>query len=70
MYSLLRNFAENNINLKKIESRPIKNSPWKYILYLDFEGSIFNEEVISTLKFIQENSKYCKVLGNYAKNPE
>ena len=70
LYSLLRNFAENNINLKKIESRPIKNSPWKYILYLDFEGSIFNEEVKSALKLIQENSKYFKVLGNYAKNPE
>ena len=65
LYSLLRYFAENNINLNKIESRPIKNSPWEYLLYLDFEGSIYNEEVKNSLKQIEQNSSYFKLIGNY-----
>lgn len=67
LYSLLNHFAENNINLKKIESRPIKNSPWKYLLYVDFDGNINTIEVKNALKLIQKNSEYFKLLGNYKK---
>lgn len=65
--SLLTHFAENNINLKKIESRPIKNSPWKYLLYVDFEGNLNSIEVKNALELIQKNSGYFKLLGNYKK---
>ena len=37
LYNLLRYFAENNINMIKIESRPNKHESWKYLLYVDFE---------------------------------
>ena len=67
LYSLLKHFAENNINLKTIESRPIKNSPWKYLLYVDFEGNLNSIEVKNALKLIQKNSGYFKLLGNYKK---
>lgn len=67
LYSLLNHFAENNINLKKIESRPIKNSPWKYLLYVDFDGNLNSIEVKNALKLIQKNSEYFKLLGNYKK---
>ena len=45
LYNLLRHFAENNINMIKIESRPSKDQPWQYLLYVDFEGNIENEDV-------------------------
>lgn len=65
--SLLNHFAENNINLKSIESRPIKNSPWKYLLYVDFDGNLNNIEVKNALELIKNNSGYFKLLGNYKK---
>ena len=34
----LRPFSEKGINLKKIESRPVKNGAWEYVFFLDFEG--------------------------------
>lgn len=65
LYNLLRYFAENNINMIKIESRPNKHESWKYLLYVDFEGRLENSEVKNALNLIEENSGYFKIIGNY-----
>ena len=65
LYNLLRHFAENNINMIKIESRPSKNEPWQYLLYVDFEGNVENEDVKKAIKLIEEKSEYFKLLGCY-----
>lgn len=65
LYNLLRYFAENNINMIKIESRPSKNEPWQYLLYVDFEGNIENEDVKKAIKLIEGKSEYFKLLGSY-----
>lgn len=68
LYKLLRHFTENNINLKKVESRPINNLPWKYVLFLDFEGNLDSEKVKNALSIIEEKSRYFRLLGNYKGN--
>ncbi|WP_291653994.1 prephenate dehydratase [Clostridium sp.] len=65
LYNLLRYFADNNINMIKIESRPNKHESWKYLLYVDFEGSLENSEVKKALNLIEENSGYFKIIGSY-----
>lgn len=65
LYNLLRYFAENNINMMKIESRPNKDESWKYLLYVDFEGNLDNTFVKSALNLIEKNSIYFKIIGNY-----
>lgn len=67
LYNLLRHFAENNINMIKIESRPSKNEPWQYLLYVDFEGNIESEDVKKAIKLIEGKSEYFKLLGSYKK---
>lgn len=67
LYNLLRHFAENQINMVKIESRPSKNQLWEYVLYVDFEGNINDENVKSAINLIEEKSKYFKLLGCYKK---
>ena len=67
LYNLLRHFAENNINMIKIESRPSKNEPWQYLLYVDFEGNVENDDVKKAIKLIEGKSEYFKLLGNYKK---
>lgn len=68
LYKLLRHFAENDINMIKIESRPMKNGPWKYFLYVDFEGNLLCSKVKKALNLIEQNSAYFKLLGSYKKN--
>ena len=68
LYKLISYFAENNINMIKIESRPMEEMTWHYFLYVDFDGNIENQEVITALNLIKENSPYFKLLGGYRKN--
>ncbi|GEP62965.1 chorismate mutase [Clostridium beijerinckii] len=67
LYKLLRHFAENNINMMKIESRPMENGAWKYFLYVDFEGNLENEQVKKALNLIEQSSAYFKLIGGYRK---
>ncbi len=63
----LLGFKDNRINLTKIESRPIKNRPWEYSFYLDFEGSIQDNKVKRTLKRLRNHASFLKILGSYPK---
>ncbi len=62
---LLQVFAENGINLVKIESRPMKNRPWKYFLYLDFEGEFFSANAQKALEEIKNKAGFFQLLGAY-----
>ena len=68
LYKLLSHFAENNINMIKIESRPMEQGTWNYFLYVDFDGNIDSSEVTTALNLIKQNSPYFKLLGAYRKN--
>ncbi|MBU3102098.1 MULTISPECIES: prephenate dehydratase [Clostridium] len=65
LYHVLKHFAENDINLMKIESRPIKDKPWEYFFYIDFQGNINENKIINAIDLIKKNSRYFKILGNY-----
>lgn len=70
LFEVLKCFAERKINLTKIESRPSKNEPWKYIFFLDCEGHIKDPEVADCL---EEMQKYCIQvvwLGSYPKGKQ
>ena len=67
LYNVLRYFSENNINMVKIESRPIREKEWKYFFYVDFEGNLEQDAVNEALQLIDENSKYFRLLGAYKK---
>jgi chorismate mutase/prephenate dehydratase len=62
--------AKRNINLMKIESRPIIGKPWEYNFYLDFEGHRGEERVQKALKELGMNSTFLKILGSYPKAKE
>ena len=65
LYNLLKYFAENNINMLKIESRPIKHTPWEYYFYIDLEGNIHDDTVKKAIEQIKHDCHYFRILGNY-----
>ncbi|MFH1626244.1 MAG: prephenate dehydratase [Pseudomonadota bacterium] len=65
LHRMLEPFARNDINLTKIESRPLKKKAWEYIFFLDMEGHVSDENVKNALEELRKNSLFLKILGSY-----
>ena len=65
LYELLKDFALKKINLVRIESRPAKTILGRYIFYLDFEGSMNDEEIAQTINDVEKHTLWLKVIGSY-----
>ncbi len=67
LYNILKIFAENKVNLHKIESRPSKKKAWDYIFYADMEGHQEDEKIHRSLDMLHEDTRFIKILGSYPK---
>jgi prephenate dehydratase len=67
LFKSLSVFALRDINLLKIESRPLRKGPFKYWFYLDFEGSMREERCQKAIGHLQEITTFMKILGSYPK---
>jgi prephenate dehydratase len=65
LYKALSVFALRDINLLKIESRPMRRGPWKYWFYLDFDGTMLDARCAHAIDHLGEITTYLKVLGSY-----
>lgn len=65
LLQILNEFAYENINLTKIQSRPTRKALGDYCFFIDFEGHISSPDVGRALKFLRYRIKEVKVLGSY-----
>ena len=65
LFRCLGVFALRDINLTKIESRPLRGRPWEYFFYLDFEGHVKDERTRRALAHLGELTTLLRVLGCY-----
>lgn len=62
-------FASRNLNLSKLESRPLRDSPWEYLFYLDISGSTHDALVQDALIELRQSTGLCKILGSFCPTP-
>jgi prephenate dehydratase len=67
LFKSLAVFALRDIDLTKIESRPLQGKRWQYFFYIDFIGSQYQEHGRNALNHLQEIATFFKVLGSYPK---
>lgn len=65
LYRALSHIIFNDLNMTKIESRPIKDKSWEYRFFVDFEGNLLDASVRNALSGLQEETLNLKILGNY-----
>ncbi len=65
LYHMLSHFIYNDLNMTKIESRPIEGRNWEYRFFIDFEGNLADGAVKNALRGLREEARNMKILGNY-----
>ncbi len=68
LFKALSVFALRDLDLTKIESRPLAGTPWDYLFYLDFVGSATDEAARRALDHLSEYATTLRVLGSYSRD--
>ena len=65
LFNILKEFAERNINLTRLESRPAKKDLGDYVFMIDMEGHIHDKTIYEAIESLRNKVYLVKILGSY-----
>jgi len=65
LHLALGEFASRKMNLTRIESRPLRTTPWEYCFFVDFEAHRTDAACVEALKALEGSTTFLRVLGSY-----
>ncbi len=65
LFAVMKVFSEHQINMVKLESRPMLGKPWEYMFYADIEVDIEHESMAPVLNELKDKSENLRILGRY-----
>jgi chorismate mutase/prephenate dehydratase len=65
LHQMLACFADNNVSMTRIESRPSRRGMWDYVFFVDIEGHAEDELVMRSLEQLEQCASMVKLLGSY-----
>jgi len=67
LLKMLSCFADNDVNMTRIESRPSRQGLWEYVFFVDVDGHVRDKAVSSAIKRLGSEASMVKILGSYPK---
>ena len=67
LVKILLPFADENINLTRIESRPDPGKIWHYVFFVEMDGHLQEDKIKKVLATLKKQGVSVKVLGSYPK---
>jgi len=67
LFKALSVFALRDIDLTRIESRPVRVKAWQYYFYVDLAGSVTEKRVKRALEHLGEITHFIRILGSYSR---
>ena len=67
LFNILKEFAERDINLTRLESRPAKKDLGDYVFSIDLDGHLYDTEVYDAIDTLRKTVYLVKILGSYPK---
>jgi len=65
LHRVLSPFAQHNVSMTRIESRPSRRGAWDYVFFIDLEGHVQDQSVATALAELAHEASTVKVLGAY-----
>jgi prephenate dehydratase len=67
LYNILKEFAQRNINLTRLESRPAKKDLGDYVFMIDLDGHLHDKNIFEAIEVLRKSVYLIKILGSYPK---
>jgi 3-deoxy-7-phosphoheptulonate synthase len=67
LFETLKVFADRNINMVKLESRPVPDKATSYLFYIDIEVDVNDQAFTDVMEALKKSTQYLKLLGSYRK---
>ena len=65
LFKVLKSFADYDVNLSRIESRPSKKGKWSYVFFIDLEGHSEDKNILESFNALKQQNIEIKTLGSY-----
>lgn len=65
LYNVLKTMKDHQLNLTRLESRPIVGKDWQYYFYIDFQGNLDDANVQEAISHLGSLAVKFNVIGNY-----
>jgi chorismate mutase/prephenate dehydratase len=65
LYDVLRHFAERGINLRKLQTLPVRRDGLEYYFYAEVNGHASDRPVVTALEAVKRGVRYFRLLGSF-----
>jgi prephenate dehydratase len=66
LVNALREFSSRDVNLSRIESRPLRQGLGRYMFFVDLEGAAADDSVAAAIEALRSKASSVRILGSYA----